>query len=40
MAKMDDDWVELVAEAKALGLTVEEVRDWLAQVNTEKEDVR
>jgi hypothetical protein len=40
VTKMDDDWVELINEAKSLGLTVEDVRDWLAEMNTEDEDVR
>jgi DNA-binding transcriptional MerR regulator len=28
---MDDEWVELMVEAKAQGLTVEEIREWIEQ---------
>jgi DNA-binding transcriptional MerR regulator len=30
---MDTEWIALIEEAKALGLTAEDVREWLAQVN-------
>jgi DNA-binding transcriptional MerR regulator len=33
---VEAEWIALINEAKALGLTVEEVRDWLAQ-NSEEE---
>jgi hypothetical protein len=32
---MDDEWVALVAEARSLGLTVEEVREWLEKTKAE-----
>jgi DNA-binding transcriptional MerR regulator len=32
---LDAEWIALITEAKALGLTVEEIREWIAQ----KEDV-
>jgi DNA-binding transcriptional MerR regulator len=28
---MDAEWIALIEEAKSLGLTVEEVREWIAQ---------
>jgi DNA-binding transcriptional MerR regulator len=28
---IDEEWLALIKEAKALGLTVEEVREWIAQ---------
>lgn len=34
---MDQEWVKLIAEAKRLGLTKEEVRDFLAR-ETAKEN--
>lgn len=37
---MDKEWVALVEEAKELGLTVEDIREWFTQVSTEGEDVR
>jgi DNA-binding transcriptional MerR regulator len=33
---MDAEWIALIEEAKSLGLTVEDVREWLAQ-NKEEE---
>jgi DNA-binding transcriptional MerR regulator len=29
---IDEEWLALIKEAKALGLTVEEVREWIAQI--------
>lgn len=26
---MDEEWIALMLEAKALGLTVDEIREWL-----------
>jgi DNA-binding transcriptional MerR regulator len=28
---VDAEWIALIKEAKALGLTIEEVREWIAQ---------
>lgn len=35
---VDDEWLALIIEAKALGLTVEDVREWIAWVNSEEEE--
>jgi DNA-binding transcriptional MerR regulator len=32
---VDAEWIALIEEAKALGLTVEEIREWMSQVNSE-----
>jgi hypothetical protein len=34
---LDKDWVELIANAKAMGLTKEEVLDFLRRKNQRKE---
>jgi DNA-binding transcriptional MerR regulator len=36
MANLDTEWVALIEEAKALGLTVEEVREELEKHKEEK----
>jgi DNA-binding transcriptional MerR regulator len=28
---IDEEWLELIKEAKALGLTIEDVREWISQ---------
>jgi DNA-binding transcriptional MerR regulator len=37
---VDAEWIALISEAKALGLTVDEIREWLAEMNKEKGGVR
>ena len=32
---MDDEWVALVTEARSLGLTMEEIREWLEKMKAE-----
>ncbi|SFG04315.1 Anti-repressor SinI [Halobacillus alkaliphilus] len=29
ISKLDEDWVHLLKQAKAMGLTIEEVRDYI-----------
>jgi DNA-binding transcriptional MerR regulator len=33
--QMDDEWVALVAEARSLGLTTEEIREWIDKTKAE-----
>jgi DNA-binding transcriptional MerR regulator len=33
---VDEEWVALIEEAKNLGVTIEEIREWLIQ-NSEEE---
>lgn len=33
---MDAEWITLIEEAKSLGLTVEDVREWMAQISEEE----
>jgi DNA-binding transcriptional MerR regulator len=33
---MDAEWVALIEEAKVLGLTPEEIREWLAKSSEEE----
>jgi DNA-binding transcriptional regulator YhcF (GntR family) len=33
---MDAEWIALIEEAKSLGLTVEDVQEWLSEVTAEK----
>ncbi len=35
---LDKDWIELLADAKAMGLTKEEVLDFLRRENQKKEE--
>jgi DNA-binding transcriptional MerR regulator len=35
---MDEEWVALLEEARELGLTAEEIRDWLKQ-HSESEEI-
>jgi DNA-binding transcriptional MerR regulator len=32
---MDDEWVALITEARALGITVEEIREWFENAKEE-----
>jgi DNA-binding transcriptional MerR regulator len=32
---MDEEWVALVAEARSLGLTVEDIREWIEKTKAE-----
>jgi DNA-binding transcriptional MerR regulator len=34
----DDEWLALIMEAKAIGLTVEEIREWMEGAHDQAED--
>jgi DNA-binding transcriptional MerR regulator len=35
---MDDEWMALLKEAKSLGLTVDDIREWLKRNSEEKQE--
>ncbi|WP_233522613.1 anti-repressor SinI family protein [Peribacillus glennii] len=38
LLQLDEEWVELIVQAKEIGLNVEEIREFL-QANTNKKEI-
>ncbi|MCA1010788.1 anti-repressor SinI family protein [Halobacillus halophilus] len=39
VSKLDEDWVHLLKQAKAMGMTIEEVRDYIKDFSNKRKSL-